>query len=65
MTAITIRSGETCLTRKAGLVVPVDVDPDEPPNKMKWLRVARAISSHNIESFENIMHGQPQSSSHI
>ncbi|HIP25293.1 MAG TPA: hypothetical protein EYG81_02335 [Archaeoglobus profundus] len=46
-----------CLTCKVGLVVPVDVDPDEPPNKMRWLRVARAISPHN---FENIMHGQPQ-----
>ncbi|HIP24906.1 MAG TPA: hypothetical protein EYG81_00335 [Archaeoglobus profundus] len=33
--------------------MPVDVAPDEPPNKMRWLRVARAISSHNI------MHGQP------
>ncbi|HIP58456.1 MAG TPA: hypothetical protein EYH00_04035 [Archaeoglobus profundus] len=42
------------MTRKTGLVVPVDVDPDEPLNKMRWLS---AISPHN---FENIMHGQPQ-----
>ena len=38
MTAIAIRSGKICLTRKAGSVVPVDVAPDEPPNKMRWLR---------------------------
>ena len=55
--AIAIRSGEICLTHKAGLVVPVDVAPDEPPNKMRWLKEARAISPHN---FENTMYGQPQ-----
>jgi len=47
---------EGYITRKAGPVVPVDVAPDELLNKMRWLRDEPV---HNIESIENIMHGQP------
>ncbi len=36
---VAIRSGRLYLTsRKAGLVVPVNVAPDEPPIEMKWLK---------------------------
>ncbi len=28
----------TAIIRKAGLVVPVNVAPNEPPTEMKWLR---------------------------
>ena len=37
--SVAIRGGRLYLaSRKAGLVVPVDVAPDEPPIEMKWLR---------------------------
>ena len=36
--SIAIRGGRIYLARKAGPVVPVDVAPDVPPNKMRWLR---------------------------
>jgi len=36
---VAIRSGGLYLVPcKAGFVVPVDVAPDEPPTKMKWIR---------------------------
>ena len=41
------------ITHKAGPVVPVDVAPVMPLNKMRWPREKPA---YNIGSIENIMH---------
>ena len=42
------------VTRKVGPVVPVDVAPDVPLNKMRWL------SGKPVHNIENIMHRQPR-----
>jgi len=54
---VAIRGGEVYVApRKAGLVVPANVAPSEPPTQMKWLR-GKPVQTRNAHSYQKIKHG--------